>query len=458
MKILFVNPPVIRSENSTPENDFRIEGAIFKPVYGKTPGMSTLWRLLGLNKGIRYGVRAGSRWPWTMPVPHGGPPYPFIMGYAASYVRSHGFDINLIDSVADEEYSYERFLDMVRKESADIVVIEASTPTIDIDLWIAQKISRFTEVCVAGPHVTSQAEKMKDKYPYITYLLKGEYILSALEMATTLRHGIYESKVVTDLDSIPFPFRDYPAALSYYEPTMPTKRPQLQIYGSKGCPFKCTFCLWPQAMYQGKVSLRKPEKIAEEIRECVEKYGFKSILFDDDSFNVGTKRISRLCDELKKIGLPWTMMGRLDCSPAWLYDKMVESGCLGMRFGIETFDSNVLKNIQKGLEREDFLATLTHITKKHPQLMIHLTMMKNMPGQTDEAHENDMKILKDLGYTSGTANDIYRTYQLGNCAPFPGTKLYNDLEGTIESDKLDDWKLYDGARDTVMTKISGDKL
>ena len=88
--------------------------------------------------------------------------------------------------------------------------------------------------------------------------------------------------------------------------------------------------MWPQTMYQGKVAYRKPEHVAEEIRYCVDKYGYKSIFFDDDTFNVGNERVGKLCDELKEIGLPWTMMGRLDCSPTWLYDKMVDSGCIGI--------------------------------------------------------------------------------------------------------------------------------
>ncbi len=64
--------------------------------------------------------------------------------------------------------------------------------------------------------------------------------------------------------------------------------------------------------------------------------------FDDDTFNVGNERISRLCDELKAIGLPWAMMGRLDCSPLWLCkDGEFWSQAVGMRFGIETFDQQV---------------------------------------------------------------------------------------------------------------------
>ncbi|SJZ68075.1 Radical SAM superfamily enzyme YgiQ, UPF0313 family [Trichlorobacter thiogenes] len=452
MKVLFVNPPVIRSAQSSPENDFKIDGLISHPRYRKIPGFNKLKKMIGAGKGIRYGVRAGSRWPWTMDVPHGGPPYPFFMGYAAANLQSNGFDVAIIDAVADEEYSYSACLENVRNFKADIVVIECSTPTIDIDIWFAEKVATFATVCLAGPHLTSHAEKIHLKHPSITYLLKGEYIRSCLEMVRTRRAGIYESTVVDDLDLLPFPYRDYSAATRYYDPTMPTARPQLQIYASKGCPFKCTFCLWPQTMYQGKVSYRKPECIAAEIRECIAKYGYQSIFFDDDTFNVGNDRISQLCDELKAIGLPWTMMGRLDCSPLWLYDKMVASGCVGMRFGIETFDTQVLKNIKKGLESEALVETLRHISHKYPKLMLHVTMMKDLPGQTDDIHKRDMCLLKEMGFS---LKDKYRNYQLAACAPFPGTEMYETL--LKDGIKVDDFKLYDGGTDTIMKQVKARK-
>ncbi len=452
MKILFVNPPVIRYKNISPENDQRLNSFLLKTkLRYRDHILYNLLDILGVGKGMRYGVRAGSRWPWTQDNPIKALHYPFIMGYAAGYLMENGYDVNIIDAVAEEEYSYDRFIGKVEKERADIVVVECSTPTIDIDLWMTKRISGFTHVALAGPHLTRKSEEIQSKYPNIKYLLKGEYIKSALNMAETKKSGIYESEAVTDLDSIPFPFRDYKSTINYYDPTMPTARPQLQIYGSKGCPFKCSFCMWPQTMYEGRVSLRRPEKVAQEIRECVERYGFKSIFFDDDTFNLGTKRISKLCDELAIIGLPWTMMGRLDCSPDWLYDKMVDCGCVGMRFGIETFNLKVLENVNKGIERKDFLKTLEYITNKHPQLMIHLTMMKDLPQQTEEMHRRDMEILKKLGYST---NNAYRSYQLASCAPFPGTQLYNDLAEEMGEEFLADYSHYDGGQDTIMKAMN----
>lgn len=456
MKIVFVNAPHIRSEKSSPENDFKIDGFISYPRYRFFKGagriLSLLKKLFGLGGGVRYGVRAGSRWPFTMTAPLGYAPYPFFMGYAASYLRARGIEVNILDGVAEEEYDYKSFLEQVRDEKADIVVVECSTPTIDIDVWFAEKVADFSEVALAGPHLNLVTTgEIQKKNRAIKYFLLGEYILSSFKMAKTRTPGVYSSEVAKDIDKLPFPFRDYKSLQKYYDPSMPTPRPQLQICGSKGCPFKCTFCAWPQTMYFGVVSLRDSGMVAREIKECVVKYGSRSIFFDDDTFNIGTARVSKLCDYLKEIGLPWTMMGRLDCSPDWLYDKMVDSGCVGMRFGVETFNVAILDHVKKGIERTDFKSTLERISRKYPKLMIHLTMMKNMPGMTEEMHQKDMQILSDLGYQ--TCGNIYRSFQLSCCTPFPGTQMYKELKQTEGERILENYATYDAGQDTVIKKV-----
>ena len=455
MRVLFVNPPVVRSEKSSPENEFKLDGIPYSRWLRAIPGSAWVWKNLRLGGTIRYGVRAGSRWPWTMDIPTAGSPhYPFFMGYAAALVAQDGHAVNIIDSVADEEHSYKHFLERVRAWQPDLILLECSTPTIDIDLWLARKLTEIADVAVAGPHFADDeiVADIQKNHPAVKYILKGEYIYGAQDLVRRLEPGVYESRVVTEVDTIPFPFRAYPAAAKYFDPTMPTPKPQLQIYGSKGCPFKCTFCVWPQAMFQKKVSLRDPDRIAAEIREAVALHGYRSIFFDDDTFNMGTERISKLCDHLKEIGLPWTMMGRLDISPDWLYDKMVDSGCVGMRFGIETFNLEVLARVKKGIERKDFRGTLERLAAPFPHLFIHITMRKDMPGQTEEMHQLDMKIIHDMGFTT---TDMRRSYQLSHCAPFPGTELFEQLRSEGGAEVLKDYRKYDGGQDTVMKTING---
>ncbi len=49
-------------------------------------------------------------------------PYPFFMGYAASNLREHGFDVNILDAVVEMEYDYDKFLQKIKLEEPDIVV------------------------------------------------------------------------------------------------------------------------------------------------------------------------------------------------------------------------------------------------------------------------------------------------------------------------------------------------
>ncbi|HRY33153.1 MAG TPA: radical SAM protein [Bacteroidales bacterium] len=450
MKVLLLNPPFVRYKSKNPQYDLNYKLFVLKNSWSNTPCLRRISRLLPELKGIRYGVRAGSRWPWTSEKPIFPLHFPFMLAYTAAFLRDKGADVNLIDAIAAQSYSYDSFVEAVKNENADIAIIECSTPTIDIDVWIAKRISRFTKVALAGSHLNLHAAEMLDKHPYITWMLPGEFIKSSFRMMQSLRPGIYHAEVVEDLDSIPFPYRDFKYADQFFDPSMPTPKPQLQIYGSKGCPFKCTFCLWPQAMYDGIVALRKPESILEEIKFCLKQSDYKSIFFDDDTFNLGTERISKLCDLLKNTGLPWTMMGRIDISPSWLFQKMVDSGCVGMRFGVETFDKEVLKNIRKGIERTDFLDTLKQLSKQYPNLMIHLTMMKDLPGQTEDIHQNDVNILRDIGFS---ADGNLRNYQLSSCAPFPGTDLYNELCELHGSDCMNEYSLFDGGQDTIMRKL-----
>lgn len=424
---------------------------MFRPWFRSNRLLYKLWEV-GRDPQARYGVRAGSRWPWTSDTPIAPLHFPFIMAYAVSYLRKHHINASLIDAVAQEQHSYRDFMRDVRAASPDIVVIETSTPTFDIDIWLAEQIAAFSEVALAGSHLTYHAEMAGKQYPFVTYLLKGEYIQSALRMAQKRTPGIYESQVVENLDSIPYPYRDYPEATQYFDHTMPTPKPQLQLYGSKGCPFRCTFCLWPQTMFMRNVALRSPHAIAREIREVTERYGYKSLFFDDDTFNIGVDRISALCDELKNIGLPWTMMGRLDTSPDWLFDKMVDSGCVGMRFGVETFDTDVLKRVGKGLERSDFKKTIRRLSKKYPDVMLRLFTMMDLPGQSRSMHEKDMKILADMGFSEN--GNIYRQVQVSQCAPFPGTVMYEQLKHTYGEKALENTTLYDGGRDTVMAQLT----
>lgn len=68
--------------------------------------------------------------------------------------------------------------------------------------------------------------------------------------------------------------------------------PSAQMLASRGCPFKCQFCLWPQLMYNGQhYRARNVKDVVDEMEYLVREKKFKSVYFDDDTFNVGKERM-----------------------------------------------------------------------------------------------------------------------------------------------------------------------
>ena len=122
----------------------------------------------------------------------------------------------------------------------------------------------------------------------------------------------------------------------------------------------------------------------------------RSLLFDDDTWNLGHNRISKICDGLKNFNMPWTMMGRIDTSKPELYDKMVDSGCVGMRFGIETFNQELSDNVKKHMNTKTAYDNLQYLVTRFSNMEFHFTTMKNFPGEKPGSWEKDQEILKDL--------------------------------------------------------------
>ena len=70
----------------------------------------------------KKGVRAGSRWPHIkIPEEEDYMPFPFFLAQTASLLKKDGFELLLIDAIA-EDISEDEFLRRVKKFRPDLVV------------------------------------------------------------------------------------------------------------------------------------------------------------------------------------------------------------------------------------------------------------------------------------------------------------------------------------------------
>lgn len=389
------------------------------------------------------GIRAGSRWPHTNLV-NSSPdnyifgdytPYPFFMGYAASTLQQFPeLDVHLRDSIAIRE-SYESFFEYLMEEKFDLVFIESASPSWEHDGWLLFQIKKAylgCEIVVTGP-IATKAEEIMATHP-IDACIKGEYEKGAIRIVQGER-GVIDFDLLTleEMNAAPFPYFDAQIALRYFDGEPHGQQaPQLQVWSSRGCPFKCIFCVWPAVMTGNDPVGDQPRSVRQYsadymeamLTELIAKYGYKTVYFDDDTFNLGNRHVEAMCDVMTRIGLPWSAMCRADTIRTDTWKIMRDAGCFGIKLGFESGDQWVLNNIvNKHLDLEVACDAVAEI--KRLGMTIHGTFTMGLPGETKEQMQNTRDFIKVLALDS---------YQLSGTAEIEGTPLANlSKEETLDA-------------------------
>lgn len=410
----------------------------------------------------RQGVRAGSRWPFTYPG-RSKPdkfkmgdylPYPFFMGYAAAYAAAKtDAQVVLRDSIARRE-SNEVFYEYLRAERFDYVFIESATPSWGYDVQVVQRIHQLLPECrivLTGPITATDPQKLLDELP-VYACIQGEYekgsVLALGGQGGIIRHNLLTKE---EMNSSPFPAWDEVCAHRYYDHhPLGQKKPQAQVWSSRGCPFKCIFCVWPAAMTgndpDGKsprtVRHYTPEYMEAYLKEIVGRFGFKCIYFDDDTFNLGNAHVLKMCDVMTRIGLPWSAMCRADTIKKETWKVMRDAGCFGVKLGFESGSQRVVDTIvNKHLDLEESREVVRHL--KTLGYSVHGTFTYGLPGETREDMVATKKFIKSLPFDSiqesGTAEiegtPLHTLRKAGTLEAYAGARIDANYTREVDGNK-----------------------
>ena len=408
MKILFSNPPWW-----TGKNKITLQSGETRDVW-------------------TGGIRAGSRWPFTTQF-RSAPdhfvwgdyrPYPFFMGYAASYVAAKTeAKVTFRDSIAIAE-SYASYLQYLQAHKFELIFIESATPSWQHDCGVIAAISEVlpdAQIVVTGP-ISANAETVL-KVDGVSACIKGEYEKGAVKVIDGAT-GIIEHDILSreEMNAAPIPYMDRVHAHRYWDVNPKGQRaPQLQVWSSRGCPFKCIFCVWPATMTgndpdgMGRRSVRhySADYMEAYLTEMIEKYDYKSIYFDDDTFNLGNSHVLRMCEMMQRIGRPWSAMCRADTIRMETWSLMKDAGCFGVKLGFESGNQWVVDNIvNKHLDLQ-YGSDVVHELKRIG-ISVHGTFTYGLPGETRKQMQDTKRFIASLPFDS---------FQESGTAEIEGTPL-----------------------------------
>lgn len=385
----------------------------------------------------RRSVRAGSRWPHTYRVyPQAVKtymPYPFFLGYAATYAEAMvpGYEVVFRDSLVLHEDN-ERFLDYLTREYFDYLVFETSTPSLESDKSLIHKICHIhpdIKIILVGQNIAYDGEKLLKELPVFA-AVKGECEKGVAKCLKSGQGGLYDFDLLTqeEMNLAPPPWREH-AMHDYFDVMyFHGYDPVLQMWASRGCPFKCAFCTWPQSMTLNKVRFYSADYLEREINAARERFPeFKAIYFDDDTFNVNDRHVLKVCEVMSRVGLPWSAMCRADTLKESSWDAMARSGCVGVKVGVESGSQRILDEvIHKGLKLDDVRKFVPFI--RSLGIKVHGTFMYGNPTETEKEMLMTKQFIEEVGFDH---------IQESGAAPLAGTKLWNLNEVTHQLTETD---------------------
>ncbi len=343
-----------------------------------------------------------------------------------------------------------------------MIVMDTSTPSITSDLQVAEQIAPVfprAKMFLVGTHVSALPLQVLGQAPFLSAVAVGEYDLSILRAAEGedpavipgLAVNTPEGPVLTgppelveDLDSLPFladVYRRHLKPENYFFAA--ARYPSVMTITSRGCPFRCSFCVWPQVLHPGGYRARSPENVAREFMLFAEYFpGVREIVVEDDTFSVDSERVSRVSAALSAAGnrLPWTANTRANLSLDAMR-SMKEAGCRMLIVGYESGSQEILNGVSKGTTVEQNLEFSRRARKAG--LMVHGCFMVGNPGETRESMEQTLAMALRLKPD---------TAQFFPIMAYPGTRLYDKYlqEGLVDTADFSRWLTPEGLHNCVV--------
>lgn len=362
------------------------------------------------------------------------------IGYLAAVLRQNGHDVRIVDATAPfRPYSAEEVFRLVSEYRPHFIGVTLTINFIPQSYAFLEQLAKLEiPVVVGGPHPNSRPKESLLHGAQIVCIGEGEetivelaeYFLG-LRPLTSVDGICYQDEkgqpifsrpraAIRDLDTIPFPdFADFPIR-SYTGSDDPESNPMFwSIFSSRGCPFNCIFCS-SHNVFGRNIRFRSAKNVLAEIELLVKRFGIKSVGFQDDEILCRKDRFIEFCDLLSssRLNLKMSIRTRIDSIAPEILKKAREAGIKRLSFGIESWDDETLRLINKRYDVKTIHARFKDMAEDQPW-PVSFNNICGFPWETRKHYENIIREIKKV------PREIKIFPNVLIPIPYPQTELYD---------------------------------
>ncbi|MCF8423834.1 MAG: B12-binding domain-containing radical SAM protein [Bacteroidia bacterium] len=389
-------------------------------------------------------------------------PYPPLGTlYAMSYLREHGFDVMLFDtmfsdSAKDIQKTIDEFKPYIFISYDDgfnyltkMCLTNMREACFDMQAYAK---SKGCKVIVSSSDATDHIEDYLKHGADVVVI--GEAEQTVLELCKSYKNKIsfenisgiaFENNrnltktpariVLKDLDVLPTPAWDLLDIAPYKKMWLGNHGYfSLNFVTTRGCPYKCNWCAKP--IYGNRYNSHSPENIVSEIKKWQQQFGFTHIWFADDIFGLKPNWLKDFEYYIKKenVKVSYKIQSRADLLLEEDNIKhLANSGCTMVWMGAESGSQKILDAMDKGTKVEQIYEA-TRLLKKN-KVQVSLFLQIGYLEETMDDIKLTVKMVEDL-----LPDDI----GISVSYPLPGTAFYDKVKEQLkvksnwtDSDDLD---------------------
>ena len=362
--------------------------------------------------------------------------YPLGLGYLHSYLEKldRGYEVltRFLNNVTRQK-CMETLAKDIEEFNPDVVGISMMTHSrigaFEFVKYLEENHPHI-KIVLGGMHVSVMYRQLAEHYRNVVCAIgEGEITMGELvqcwdeggDLADVAGIAFYDHKkeevtvtkeraLIDDLDILPFPKHE----LFLWE-----GKTIAGLLTSRGCPYKCNFCVLDAASRR-KVRCRSAKNIVDEIEEILERHpSINTVWIHDDAFMIIKDRTIEFCEEMIRRGVKTQLICSARFRPISREVVMLmrDAGFIQVMFGLESGSEPVMKLMKKGLTQK----AVRHAMKLFAETGIKPTafLISGLPGETSETIAETIDFVQELQYLHYLYYD-----DIGVASIYPGTELF----------------------------------